>query len=583
MSVLKLFRPPLFAVALMFAVPLLHALEYGVDGSLASSTLVDDWGVATHLQIIGDNHLGLDLGYQYLNSMTYDGFGSAVSHAFSQYEVGLLWQLGEDGLRLQTQAGMVLSGNALQAGTDDLITMFQPGYQVGLGLSVPIFTRFRAFADAGYQGWLAGEIPDQTRWRYGLRLNFGGVDKKALAAEEAAQAQQEAERQQALIDNPPVTIDTAVPVYVPSTMSQSLPPILSLAELCKCFPAGPFTLQLGQFGNMQQAVRSLEFRGLRQFFNSRAYQKAPLPVFLSQSSDDMPVGIYLGELETLAELKYWHHELRKSGLSARFRKILGSNGQRVENPIVAMDDKVVLDNPIYTAEEIRRMNTLAEDYVAPVPEQKLLVEKAAYDNQLASKRTVLNQAPVPQVYLADTAVQIGPIDMSELQALLSVTAMREALARTTKFRVPLDMALVWDEGKQEAWLNFARFEDEQHLDEWRAWLDSEGMTSRRLAKPFNPLGDVYEFQLGQAQQEFSIEITRHDVFDKMLHSMTSPEILWFQAYQRINDRPIHTSLNWSMADSRYHLIVTNVQTSDEQQVIWSSLTAVGLLPSLAEE
>ncbi|MDO7636740.1 MAG: hypothetical protein MUQ60_12590, partial [Porticoccaceae bacterium] len=169
MSVLKLFRPPLFAVALMFAVPLVHALEYGVDGSLASSTLVDDWGVATHLQIIGDNHLGLDLGYQYLNSMTYDGFGSAVSHAFSQYEVGLLWQLGEDGLRLQTQAGMVLSGNALQAGTDDLITMFQPGYQVGLGLSVPIFTRFRAFADAGYQGWLAGEIPDQTRWRYGLR------------------------------------------------------------------------------------------------------------------------------------------------------------------------------------------------------------------------------------------------------------------------------------------------------------------------------------------------------------------------------------------------------------------------------
>ena len=273
MSVLKLFRPPLFAVALMFAVPLVHALEYGVDGSLASSTLVDDWGVATHLQIIGDNHLGLDLGYQYLNSMTYDGFGSAVSHAFSQYEVGLLWQLGEDGLRLQTQAGMVLSGNALQAGTDDLITMFQPGYQVGLGLSVPIFTRFRAFADAGYQGWLAGEIPDQTRWRYGLRLNFGGVDKKALAAEEAAQAQQEAERQQALIDNPPVTIDTAVPVYVPSTMSQSLPPILSLAELCKCFPAGPFTLQLGQFGNMQQAVRSLEFRGLRQFFNSRAYKK----------------------------------------------------------------------------------------------------------------------------------------------------------------------------------------------------------------------------------------------------------------------------------------------------------------------
>ncbi|MFT7418678.1 MAG: hypothetical protein ACI9PX_000671, partial [Reinekea sp.] len=199
------------------------------------------------------------------------------------------------------------------------------------------------------------------------------------------------------------------------------------------------------------------------------------------------------------------------------------------------------------------------------------------------ERTVLNQAPTPPAYMADTALQIGPIEMRQFQALLSVTAMREVLARSTKSRIPLDMALVWDEGKQEAWLNFERFEDEQHVDEWQAWLDSEGLTSRRLAKPYSPLGDVYEFQLGQAQQEFSIEITRHDAFDKMLHSMRSPEILWFQAYQRINDRPIHTSLNWSMADSRYHLIVTNVQTRDEQQVIWSSLTAVGLLPSLAEE
>jgi hypothetical protein len=38
-----------------------------------------------------------------------------------------------------------------------------------------------------------------------------------------------------------------------------------------------------------------------------------------------------------------------------------------------------------------------------------------------------------------------------------------------------------------------------------------------------------------------------------------------------------------MADRRYHLIVTNVQTSQQRQSIWSDLTAVGLLPSLAEE
>jgi hypothetical protein len=65
--------------------------------------------------------------------------------------------------------------------------------------------------------------------------------------------------------------------------------------------------------------------------------------------------------------------------------------------------------------------------------------------------------------------------------------------------------------------------------------------------------------------------------------MRSPEVLWFQAYQRINEEPVSTTLNWSNTDKRFHLIVTNVTSAEEQQKIWSNLTAVGLLPSLAEQ
>ncbi len=586
MSVLQLFRPPLFSATMLLAVVPVQALEFGIDGSLASSALVDDWGVATHLQVIGSNHLGVDLGYRYFNTLSYNALSTGLSHAFSQFELGLLWQGGDQGIRVQAQAGAVVSDRWVQSNGVDVISRFQPGYQVGLGLSVPIFTRFRAFVDGGYQDWLDAEMPGHSRWRYGLRLTLGGAGGQALAAEEAASAQQEADRQQALIDNPPVIIDTAVPEYLPGHLSESLPPILSLADLCKCFPAGPFTLQLGEFGNMPQAVRGLEYRGLRQFFNSRAYQKAPLPVFLAQASAEMPVSLYLGELTTLAQLQYWHHELKKSGLSARFRKILGSKGERAVNPIVAMDDQLVLGNPVYTAEQIRRMNSLPDDVDSVDSEwarQQSGAQPAVDAAATAAQRSLLNQTPAQLAYMPDTLLQIGPINQSRLAALLSVPAMREVLARTTSIRIPQQMALVWDEGKQEAWLNFDRFADEQQVDEWRAWLDSEGLLARRLSTAYQPMGDVYEFHLGQALQEYSIEIDRHDAFDKMLQSMRSPEILWFQAYQRINDQPIHTSLNWSMADRRYHLIVTNVQTSQERQTIWSDLTAVGLLPSLAEE
>ena len=55
---------------------------------------------------------------------------------------------------------------------------------------------------------------------------------------------------------------------------------------------------LGEFDNMSQAIRGLEFRGLRQFFNSRSYKGSPMPVFLAQSEETGPVGLYMGELSS---------------------------------------------------------------------------------------------------------------------------------------------------------------------------------------------------------------------------------------------------------------------------------------------
>jgi len=591
MSVQKIVCHVTLLSTLCLMLPSAQALEGSVDVSLAGSTQLDDWGAAGHLQVIGSEGIGVDVGYQYLDSITYDALSTSLTHPQRQYEAGLLWQTGDKGIRIQGLAGGVFSGDWIQSNSQDVITRFQPGYQIGAGLSVPIFTRFRAFAEAGYQGWFNAEIPSHFRWRYGLRLTFGGSGAQALEAQERAAEQAEAQKQQDLLDNPPVTIDANVPQYVPGHLSQSLPPIVAFADLCKCFPAGPYTLQLGEFSNMQQAIRGLEYRGLRQFFNSRSYQRSPLPVFLAQAEVGEPVGVYLGELSSIDHMQYWRHELRKSGLSARFRKIVGGNGSRVANPIVAMDEDGSLIKPKYTAEEIRRMNSLPEGsdsgtvamISVEVDAGTQAAEQEAYEMELQVKREELNKIPDQPKFLSDAVLQIGPVALEKLQEVLASNSIKEILARDKSIRIPQDMSMVWDEGKQEAWLSFEVFENEQHVDEWQAWFDSEGLAAERVGKSYTPLGDTYHFQLGQPLQEYSVEIERHEHIGAMLQRMRSPEVLWFQAYQRINEQPVKSSLNWSMADNRYHLIVTNVFNAKEQEVIWSNLTSVGLLPSLAEQ
>ena len=568
------------------------AIEYGIDGSFNGGTLVDNWGASSHLQLIGAAGFGLDLGYQYSNRVSYDAYGSSISHSIGQFETSLLWQRGDPNFRFQALAGTVFSNSSVQADGRDVINRWAPGYRVGVGLSVPLFSRTRAFAETTYQGWFSAEMPAQTNWRYGIRLLFGSNNTSSAARKDAATSGATAI---AVTDNPAVTIDPDVPTYIPGYLSQSLPPIIRQAELCKCYPAGPYTLQLGEFSTMPQAIRALEYRGLRQFFNSRAYQKHPQPVFLSQLAEDAPVSLYLGEFGNVEQMQKWRLELRKNGMQARFRKVLGTNGQRIPNPtVVAVDEDALGLRPKYSAEEIRRMNSLPEPAV-PVADAKdaltsrptpsvaqVVAEKQQYESQLNEQRGQLNQLAQKPSPVLDK-LQVGPLSLAQLQSLLTSDAMKAVLSRSNAITIPAQLALVWDEANREAWLTFAEFVSEQQIDEWNAWLSSANYAPRRARQVYQPMGDVYRFALAQPLEQFSVEIAREQSIDTMLQQMRSPEVLWFQAFQRINNEPVTTSLNWSNTDQRYHLIVINVASLQQQQAIWSNLNSVGLVPGLAEE
>lgn len=566
--------------------PTLSALELGLDAGFQSGTLVDDWGVSGRAQVIGASGFGLDIGYSYFNSLSYSALNQSVSHSFGQYEMAGVWQSGNEGFRFQLLAGGILSNRTVQVGSDEVIAQYAPGYRLDAGVSVPVFTRVRAFAEAGYQGWLNAEVPRQVRWRYGLRLLLGGNAVQPLERDvDAANAAMAAQQQRSL-EAPVVTIDPDVPRYVPSHLSQSLPPIVANSELCKCFPAGPYTLQLGEFSSMPQAIRGLEYRGLRQFFNSRAYLRSPLPVFLAQAEQDGPVGLYLGELTSVNDMQYWRHELRKNGLQARYRKVVSVSGDRIDNPIVAVDEAVVDTTPRYTEEQIRRMNSLPAEGagvngMAPTASADNGGMSDWQDEDMARLNRVVDN-PTQEALVAG-GLQLGPLQRDELLALLTTQTMKSVLARDPVVEGPMNSVLIWDESRDEAWVFLHGFGQLRQLDEWRAWLESEGMTVDLASESVALVGDIYRFGLARALNSFSVEMDRQPSAEALLNSLRSPEVLWFQAFQRINDVPVETSLNYSRRDNRYRLIAVDIENESRRAKVWSDLTAVGLLPALAEE
>lgn len=281
---LRLFQCVKYLLAGFLLLPIhLHAMQGAWDIGLSSSSQAQGFaGGATHFQLVSSDGLGFDIGYDYLDTIEYDIAGTTLNHSMSQLETAVLWQLGDPGLRLQLKAGTVFSLTDVENAGSEVISRFQPGYQASFGISAPIYQNIRVFGELGHQGWLDSEVPSHMKWRYGVRMLFGKSAAEQKRVEQLAAEAEAEERERQLRENPPMTINASVPEYIPGTVSESLPPIVAYSELCKCFPRGPYTLQLGEFSNMKQAVRSLEFRGLRQFFNSFTYQRKPQPVFLSQ-------------------------------------------------------------------------------------------------------------------------------------------------------------------------------------------------------------------------------------------------------------------------------------------------------------
>lgn len=554
-----------------------QAVELGLDVGVAGSSLSNGWGVATHAQTLFTHQWGLDLGYRYQSELEYDQDGVQNQHEFSQFETGLIWQQGNRGARFQAIGGAIFAGFGVENDAGDVtLDRFTPGYRFDADISVPVFTRFRVFANAGYQGFYSDGMPNQWRWRYGIRMTFGSkvtpLERDEQARLAARQAELEAEQA-----NPTAQIDPDVPQYMPRHLSQSLPPIVELAELCKCYPAGPYTLQLGEFRSMEQAVRAMEYRGLRQFFNTVAYDREPLPVFLAQAEPSDPVQLFVGEFDTLDRISFWKRQLRRSGVEGRLRKIIGSD-DRVPNRIAAVPEQEYNTDPQYTPEQVRRMNSL------PNNDRGVDVESLnrPVGGAPAMDRQGMNQADSKPMSAYTDSLVVGPVSEPAVRTWLEQPAYRDALLMTTETAMPGRQRLVWDAHRQQGWLYLDQFTDRRQLDQWRAWLENRGLTPDHLQDAALPVGDIYVYHLGANLEGHTLLLEAEPSAGAVMTRMTSPEILWFQAYQAINDHPPTLSVRWSENDDRYHLLATGFGDHNQAMAAARQLSSVGIMPRLTE-
>lgn len=575
MSLASALRPLLlgWAVLLPLSAP---AMEFSLDLGLASGENAVGWGVASHVQFMQSTRWGLDLGYRYHSDLEYPTENGTLNHNFSQYEMGLIWQQGHIGARFQGVAGIILAGGDVVGNAGEaVLNAGALGYHLDADISAPVLDGLRVFASAGYQDYYSGDMPAQWRWRYGLRYVFGermsAAERDARARAEAAQAQPQTDGDDVATAQPERRVQP-----IPTYLSQSLPPIIERSELCKCFPAGPYTLQLGQFPNMERAVRAMEYRGLRQFFTTVAYDRDPQPVFLAQADPDGPVGLFLGEYDQLADSEIWRRRLRLSGIEGRIRQVVGSDG-RIENRTV--DASAQARVPQYTAEEIRRMNSVQPEAGDSAERDRQAMNRASA-NSVATESTATTSTD-PSRYVSGTLV-LGPVSATTLTNWMSEPPMRDALLTDTNRRLPGRHRLIWDAARNQAWVYLDQFASARQIDEWHAWLERNGQQASLQQRPRLPVGDIYVYHLGNELNGYSLELYQQADAGDMLQRLVSPEVLWFQAYQSINDEPPTLVVQWQASDQRYHLIATGFARDNDARRAWQNLSSVGLMPVLQE-
>lgn len=569
----SLIRQGAALIGLLIMSLMLQAQELGLDIGVATSTLSEGGGYAVHGQILYDNNLGYDFGFRYQDLLQYSVEGSSLSHSFNQYELGVFWQEGREAARFQVLAGVILAGNGIETtGGDRVISAFTPGYRLDADLSLPFVDRLRVFTSLGYQGYYRGEMPNHWRWRYGLRMTFGGQRASELERVRLArlQAEQRAEREAQTAE------DAAIPATLPRQLSQSLPPIVTHSEVCKCFPAGPFTLQLGEFRTMEQAVRALEYRGLRQFFTSVPYELSPQVVFLAQPQAEGPVAFFLGEFESLADTESWRRELRRHGLEGRVRRVVGSEG-RIANRVRSVDDPLAPEAG-YTEEQIARMNSLADIQQAPSArsESAEVGESTPLPSGLAGPGLELESEPV--ISVPGSALMIGPLSEPAMKLWLGDPGFVQQWAVPETSEPTSRVRIIWDAGAEQGWYLLDQFRSDLALDQARNWLDRRGLSATEQEQARVPNGDIYQYRLGYQPDSPWFSVTTELQVDAIWQWLLSPEMLWFQAFQAINDRPAEVVLNASINASQYGLIATGFGRQSEAEAAWRHLVSVGLQP-----
>ena len=551
----------------------LEAQEVGLDVGLATSTLSEGGGYAVHGQILYDNNLGYDIGYRYQDRLQYSLDGNTLSHGFSQYELGVFWQEGREAARFQVHAGVILAGNDIETTAGDrVINAFTPGYRLDADLSLPFVDRLRVFTSLGYQGYYGGDLPNHWRWRYGLRMTFGGQRASELERVRLAriQAEQRAEREAQ------TSGDAAVPATLPQQFSQSLPPIVTHSEVCKCFPAGPYTLQLGEFRTMEQAVRALEFRGLRQFFTSVPYERSPQVVFLAQPQVEGPVAFFLGEFDSLADTESWRRELRRHGLEGRVRRVVGNEG-RISNRVRSVDDPLAPEAG-YTEEQIARMNRITETDQAPAGSRAPVVTGESSPIETSISRLPLELESDPTDAAPGSALMIGPLSESAMQLWLGDPEFKRQWILPETEAPSSRVRLIWDASAEQGWYLMDQFRSELALDQARSWLDSRGLSGTEQSQARVPSGDIYQYRLGYRPDSPWFNVTTESRVESVWQWLLSPEMLWFQAFQAINDRPAEVILNGSTEAPRYQIIATGFGRHSEADAAWRHLVSVGLQP-----
>jgi hypothetical protein len=177
---------------------------------------------------------------------------------------------------------------------------------------------------------------------------------------------------------------------------------------------------------------------------------------------------------------------------------------------------------------------------------------------------------------------LGPVSAGTLVSWMTDPSLRDAFLTDANRSMPGRHRLIWDAARSQAWVYLDRFSSVRQLDEWQAWLEQRELAVSVQQSVRLPVGDVYVYHLGDALVDYSIELDRQAEASVLLQRMVSPEVLWFQAYQSINDEPPTLVVQWHSADQRFHLVASGFARTNDARRAWQNLSSVGLMPSLPQ-